>query len=94
MNSSKGHLSKNDVKLWRDVFVPVAKLNHVREGKLKPRRSVRREDNSRLVSFGRRPPKMVLGNFMSLSVILGSFVIQRCSSAGADAGKHSNKRSR
>ena len=37
---------------------------------------------------------MVLGNFISLSVISGSFEILRCSSTGADVEKRSNKRSK
>ena len=94
MNSSKGHLWMNDVRLQRETIVPVVKLNRVREGESGPRRSVRRKYNERLVSFGSRPPKMVLGNLMSLSVISGSFVILRRSSTGAEVEKYSNKRPR
>ena len=41
MNSSEGHLSKKDVRSQMEMFVPVAKSNHVRVGKLKSQRLVR-----------------------------------------------------
>jgi len=94
MNSSKGHLSKKDVRFRTEVFVLVVKVNCMREGKLKSRRSVKRKRNVRLVSFGSRPPKTAPWNSMSLSVILGSLAISRCSSIGADLEKQFNKCSR
>jgi len=42
MNSSEGHRSKKDVRSCTYMGVPVVKMNRVREGKSKSRRSVRR----------------------------------------------------
>ena len=42
MDSSKGHLSKRDSRFQTEVFVPVVNFNWVREGELKPRKSVQR----------------------------------------------------
>ena len=93
MDSSEEDRSKKDVRSRTEMFVLVTKMNRVRVGKLKSRRSVRMEYNERLVSFGIRPPK-IFGSFMSICVIPGSFPISRYFNSGADDEKFLNKRSK
>jgi len=82
MNSSEGHRPKKDARSWTDTSPPPSKLNHMREGKLRSRRSVLKFCNVRPVSFGSWPPKMG-GSFISSSMRLGVLTIKRYSNSGA-----------
>jgi len=92
MNSNEGHLSKKNIRPWMEVFIPVEKLNRVREGRSRSRGFVWNRRDERSVSFGIRRPK-IFGSFVTDSSIVWLLILRYLNS-GADAEKFFDRGSR